>query len=360
MQSFDIVDCEIGTKADLNSGCQIVLGFKNGPLDIMRVLGETEALRIMDRFKTERPGFPLMNNKFSDYQHFSRYILTDDVDGVKIITIRRPQVMNALNDEINDEILEILKAHTDDDSVKGFVLTGYGKRAFSAGADIGKFPEMLGDSQASIEYARTCAKLQCYIDQMHKPVIAALNGMALGGGLEVAIRCHSIVAIKDVNIQLPEITLGILPGIGGCVVPYRRWPGGASLFHQMITLGKPINSQMAKKVGMVTELADNFPELIDKAIAQVSKHQSTTPVISESPVAIPDFEDCDNPVNGNLALSKTAINVIKKTIMAGAKADSLSEALEIGYQGFGSIACKPAAKEGIGAFLTRKKPVFTD
>jgi len=359
-QSFDIIDRGIGTEADLNSGCEVVLGFKNGPLDIMRSLGEAEVDRIMKKFATERPGFPGMNKSFTDYQNFSRYILADDVDGVKIITVRRPQAMNALNDEINNEILAVLKAHINDDSVEGFIITGYGKRAFSAGADIGKFPKMLGDSEASIQYAKDCAGLQCYIDNMTKPVVAALNGMALGGGLEVAIRCHSIVALKDVNIQLPEITLGILPGIGGCVVPYRRWPEGASLFHEMITLGKPINSQMAKEIGMVAEVAKTFPELIEIAVAEVRKHPAMTPSICETSMELPGFSEIENPVNGKLPLSKTAIEVIKNTITAGANADSLAEALEVGYKGFGTIACTKAAREGISAFLERRKPQFTD
>ena len=68
-----------------------------------------------------------------------------------------------------------------------------------------------------------------FMDQMDKPVVAAINGLALGGGLEVALRCHSMVATKNAGFQFPEITLGILPGIGGCIVPYRKWPKGAEL-----------------------------------------------------------------------------------------------------------------------------------
>lgn len=359
-QSFDIIDRKIGTTADLNSGCQVVLGFKEGPLDIMRALGEQEVTRIMTKFENERPGFPKMLKSFDEYQNFGRYILTDTIDDVKIITIRRPQAMNALNDEINDEILTILEQYANDDSVKGFVITGYGKKAFSAGADIGKFPDLLGDSSASIQFSKDCAKLQCYIDNMTKPVIAALNGMALGGGLEVAIRCHSIVAIKDVNIQLPEISLGILPGIGGCVVPYRRWPEGAELFHQMITLGKPINSQMAKDIGMVAEVADSFPELIEIAIAEVGNYQGSTPSVVDGPVNLPAFLNLEQPMSGKQILSKEAVNVTVNTIKEGAAANNLSDALEIGYKGFGAIACTAAAKEGISAFLEKRKPVFKD
>jgi enoyl-CoA hydratase/3-hydroxyacyl-CoA dehydrogenase len=145
-QSFDIIDRGIGTKADLNFGCQVALGFRKGPLDLMRDLGEDEVKRIMDRFQSERPGFPMPQQSFSAYQDFKRFILVDDIDGVKVITIRRPQAMNALNDELADEILSVFKEFENDHSVKGFIITGYGTAAFSAGADIGKFPEMLGDA----------------------------------------------------------------------------------------------------------------------------------------------------------------------------------------------------------------------
>jgi enoyl-CoA hydratase/3-hydroxyacyl-CoA dehydrogenase len=108
-QSFDIIDRGIGTKADLNFGCQVALGFRKGPLDLMRDLGEDEVKRIMDRFQSERPGFPMPQQSFSAYQDFKRFILVDDIDGVKVITIRRPQAMNALNDELADEILSVFK-----------------------------------------------------------------------------------------------------------------------------------------------------------------------------------------------------------------------------------------------------------
>ncbi|MBW1865774.1 MAG: enoyl-CoA hydratase/isomerase family protein [Deltaproteobacteria bacterium] len=168
-QSFDIIDRGIGTMADLNFGCQIALGFKEGPLDIMKRLGKTEVDRIMQRFQEDRPGFPAATRSFETYQSFHRYILTDNIDGVKIITIRRPQAMNALNDDVTDEICQVLETSEKDPAVKGFVLTGFGNNAFSAGADIGKFPTMLGDKNASIQYARDCAKVQRHMDQMAWP-----------------------------------------------------------------------------------------------------------------------------------------------------------------------------------------------
>ena len=191
----------------------------------MDTLGESEVDRIMARFESERSGFPQAQQSLDYYQAFNRHILVDDKDGVKVITLRRPQAMNALNDEVADEILDVLKAHADDPAVTGFIITGYGSSAFSAGADIGKFPEMLGDRMASTQYAKDCAKVQVFMDTIEKPVVAAVNGLALGGGLEIAIRCHQIVAVRTARFPLPEITLGILPGIGGCIVPYQNGPG---------------------------------------------------------------------------------------------------------------------------------------
>ncbi|MCG6882029.1 MAG: 3-hydroxyacyl-CoA dehydrogenase/enoyl-CoA hydratase family protein, partial [Deltaproteobacteria bacterium] len=213
-QCYDIIDRGIGTPEDLNFGCQVGLGFRKGTLDIMRDLGKAEVERINKAYIQARPGFPQPQLPLADYQDFKRHILVDDREGVKIITIRRPQAMNALSDEILKEIVFVLEEHAADPAVKGFVLTGYGTRAFSAGADIGRFPETLGNSEAAAQSARNGAVLIEYIGRMEKPIVAAVNGMALGGGLELAMRCHGMVATSNAWFQFPEITLGILPGIG--------------------------------------------------------------------------------------------------------------------------------------------------
>ncbi len=357
-QSFDIIDRGIGTKEDLNFGCQIALGFRKGPLDVMQDLGEAEVSRIMKKFKEERPGFPQAKESFSFYQDFKRHVLVDEMDGVIIITIRRPQAMNALSDDITNEILAVLKDNKDNPSVKGFVITGYGNAAFSAGADIGKFPKMLGDSDASVQYAKDCAGVQLFMDQMDKPIVAAINGMALGGGLEVAIRCHSLIATKNALIQFPEITLGILPGIGGCIVPYRRWPDGAALFNEMICFGRPIKAKEAADIGMVTRIVDDYSELIKAAVEEVKNLQGKVKRISDAKVDIPEITIPDEPMAGKQPLSKEAVSIVLKTVKDGAAADSFAEALEIGYKGFGEIACTDAAKEGISAFLEKRKPEF--
>jgi enoyl-CoA hydratase/3-hydroxyacyl-CoA dehydrogenase len=358
-QTFDIIDRGIGTRQDLNFGCQVALGFRKGPLDLIRTIGEDEVKRIMEKFQMERPGFPMPKQPFEAYQDFKRYVLVDDVAGVKVITIRRPQAMNALNDELADEILSVLQEFENDPSAKGFIITGYGNSAFSAGADIGKFPEMLGDAKASAQYARDCAKVQAFMDQMAKPVVAAVNGFALGGGLELAIRCHAIVAMKTASFQFPEITLGILPGIGGCVIPYRKWPQGAKVFHEMICLGRPLKAQEAADIGMLTAIVDDYPSLMAAGIKAVNDLKGKASRIPEGKVAIPQINIPDKPRAGNQVLSKEAVLLTVKVIQAGAAAGKLADALEIGYKGFGEIACTDAAREGISAFLEKRPAKFT-
>lgn len=359
-QTFDILDRAIGTAADLNFGCQVALGFRQGPLDLMRSEGSREVGRIMRKFVKERPGFPQARKSTQSYQGFRRFILVDERDGIRIITIRRPQAMNALNDEVMAEILAVLKEYGDDPTVKGFILTGYGNAAFSAGADIGRFPQMLGDAEGAAQYARACARAQVYMDQMNKPVVAAVNGYALGGGLEIAIRCHRIVAVRHAVLQFPEITLGILPGLGGCVVPYRRWPRAAAMFHDMICFGRPLKAEEAAELGVVAGLADDYSELIARAVIEVQDLEGHISPIREGGIDLPEIRIPEEPRAGGQHLSRRAVAITARTIQRAAAQTSLSEALEVGYRGFGEIACTEAAKEGIAAFLEKRKPVFTE
>jgi len=357
-QSFDIINRGIGTLEDLNLGCQIALGFRKGPFDIMRDLGEGETRRVIERFQKDRPGMPGPTGEMSSYQDFKRHILVDQMDGVKIITIRRPQFMNALNDEVNGEILEVLRDGQDDTGVKGFVITGYGERAFCAGAEVGKFPQLLGDAEASIQYSRDCSRLLRFIDGTGKPVVAAVNGMALGGGAELAMRCHRILASRNAYFQFPEVTLGILPGIGGMVVPYRRWPASAAVFHDMIRFGTRLSAEKASEIGVTTRLVDNYPDLIASAVQEVKGLLGKVEHIPDGPVEIADMESVERPMAGKLPLSREVVEIISRAIDEAASAPTFEQGLEVGYRAFGQVACTEAAKEGISAFLEKRSPEF--
>jgi len=355
-QSLDILERGIGEAADLDLGCRLALGFRRGPLELMRALGEAEASRVLQRFAAERPGMPLPRRALGEYQRFARDVLVDRVDGVVVITLRRPEALNALHDALNDEILQVIRDHEGDPGVQGFVLVGYGTRAFCAGADIGRFPAMLGDAAASAQYARDCSRLLRHLDAMQKPVVAALNGAALGGGLELALRCHAVVALPGAELGFPEITLGIAPGIGALVVPYRRWPQAASLFHRMLRRAERLDAATAHRAGIVAELADDYAALVAKAVARVHALAGARRAALDAPVAIEPF---DAAADGATGYSREVTAIIEEAVRAAAQAPTFAAALEIGYRAFGRSACTAAAREGMTAFGERRAPDFS-
>jgi enoyl-CoA hydratase/3-hydroxyacyl-CoA dehydrogenase len=242
--------------------------------------------------------------------------------------------------------------------VAGFVIVGYGTKAFCAGADIGRFPSLLGDAPAAAQYARDCSRLLVHLDRARKPVVAALNGMALGGGFELAMRCHALVADRSAWMQLPEVTLGIIPGIGAMVVPYRRWPAAAPVFHRMLTRGDRLKAAQAHELGIVDELALGYDDLIARAVARVHALAGRVPTISEGPVAVLPFEASDGRAADGRVLSGAVIGLIERAVRDAATAPTLQAALEVGYQAFGAVACTAAAREGITAFGERRTPDF--
>jgi enoyl-CoA hydratase/3-hydroxyacyl-CoA dehydrogenase len=358
-QSGDILDRNIGEAADLELGCRLALGFKSGPLELMGKLGAPEVARIGKRLVQERPGLPLPKRALADYQNFHRSVLVDDVRGVKIITIRRPEALNALHDELTDEILGVIRQLENDAAVRGFVITGYGPRAFSAGADIGRFPKMLGDAQAAAQYARDCSRLLLHIDRMSKPVVAALNGMALGGGLELALRCHGIVALGDAWLQLPEITLGIVPGIGAMVVPYRRWPKAAATFHAMMRRAERVSAKKAHELDIVDGLSDDYAAMIESAVERVQALSGHLRSPADGAIVITLPAPAEAVAANGQKLSVEVTRILERAIVEAAAAPTFSAALEIGYRAFGASACTAAAREGIASFLERRPADFT-
>lgn len=357
-QAVDIADRGIGTAADLELGCRMALAFRRGPFDLMRDLGESEVRRVLERFAKERPGMPMPRKALGHYQRFERFVLVDDVDRVKVITIRRPEAMNALHDSLNDEILAVIERFENDAKVDGFVITGYGPRAFCAGADIGRFPQMLGDAKAAAQYARDCSRLLVHLDGMRKPVVAALNGMALGGGFELAMRCHAILAQRDAWLQLPEVTLGIVPGIGAMVVPYRRWPNAAGIFHGMLRRSERLSAVRAHEAGIIVELANDYAALVQQAVKRVRGMVGEPRAAMDGVIALSPPPPVDGKAENGQVLSREVIGIIDQAVREAAAAPTLAAGLEVGYLAFGRVACAAAAREGIAAFEERRKPNF--
>jgi enoyl-CoA hydratase/3-hydroxyacyl-CoA dehydrogenase len=253
----------------------------------------------------------------------------------------------------------VIRQCESDAAVRGFVITGYGPRAFSAGADIGRFPKVLGDGEAAAQYARDCSRLLLHIDRMTKPVVAALNGMALGGGLELALRCHGIVALRDVWLQLPEITLGIVPGLGAMVVPYRRWSLAAATFHAMMRRAERVSAKTAHALGIVDRLSDDYAAMIEAAVERVHALTGQVQAPRDGAVAIEPPTPAEAVAFNGQKLSVEVTRILERAIVDAAAAPTFNAALEIGYRAFGESACTAAAREGINSFLERRPADFT-
>jgi enoyl-CoA hydratase/3-hydroxyacyl-CoA dehydrogenase len=357
-QSLDILARSIGAPEDLDLGARLAFGFQRGPLQHLRSMPHAELTRIGERLARERPGLPFPLHAAQIAERTPRFVIVDDVAGVKVLTIRRPEALNALHDELNDELLTIIRQHAEDAAVRGFVITGYGARAFSAGADVGRFPAVLGDAGAAIQYARDCSRVLEYLDGLRKPVVAALNGIALGGGLELAMRCQALVAVRSAYLQFPEITLGLLPGIGGLVVPFRRWPTAASTFHGMIRDAERLTAAEAHDNGILDAVVDDIEDLLPAALALIDELTKSPRRTPGAPVQIPAAAAASGVVRGK-PVSREVIAIIDRAVQDAARASSLRAALEIGYRAFGDCACTPAAREGVIAFGERRSPDFS-
>jgi enoyl-CoA hydratase/carnithine racemase len=146
--------------------------------------------------------------------------------------------------------------------------------------------------------------------------------------------------------------------MGGAVIPYRKWPHASATFNAMIGEAKRLTIKEAQEIGIVAKVTNGYIEMIDAAIAEVNRLVGQVPRISDSPVQITEFMVPENPFAGKMSLSREALSIVAKVINQAAAADSLEAALEINYQGSGDISCIDASKEGVYAFLEKRKPDF--
>jgi enoyl-CoA hydratase len=200
-------------------------------------------------------------------------VRTENRDGVLIVTIDRPKVLNALNAQTVGEIESVFNAARDDDSVKAIVLTGGGEKAFVAGADIAELAQMNPISGKAT--ASRGQEVFLTIERFPKAVIAAINGFALGGGCELALACHIRIASEKAQLGLPEVTLGIIPGYGGTQRLARLVGKGKAL--EIICTGDRVTAADAEKIGLVNKVVP-AEELMSAAEAMARKIASRGPV----------------------------------------------------------------------------------
>lgn len=252
-------------------------------------------------------------------------LLTHIEDGIALVTINRPKKLNALNRQTLQEINAVFTHLKEDDSVKVILLTGSGEKAFVAGADIAEFADYSVEEGKKLA-ADGQALVFDYIADFPKPVIALINGFALGGGLELAMAAHFRIASDNAKMGLPEVSLGVIPGYGGT----QRLPQlvGKGIAMEMIMTAGMISAEKAANYGLVNEVVSQ-EELLDKGKAVAQK------IMRNSMVAI-----------------SAAIKAVNENFVDGV--NGFASEIEAFGQAFGT----DDFKEGTQAFLQKRKANF--
>lgn len=252
-------------------------------------------------------------------------ILFEVKDRVGVLTFNRPKALNALNPKTLDELDDVIERVRRDESIRVLVLTGAGEKAFVAGADISEFPKM-NPLQARV-FAEKGQEIFFKLEQLPIPVIACVNGFALGGGCELAMSCDFIYASDKARFGQPEINLGIIPGFGGTQRLSRLI--GRAKAKELCMSAEMIDAQQAKELGLVAKV---FPA--DQLIEETMK---TAGAISTKAPA--------------------ALRAIKHVIDRGSDVD-LKSGCMLEAEAFGTSFAGQDAKEGVSAFLEKRKPDF--
>jgi len=250
-------------------------------------------------------------------------ILVEVRGSVRLITVNRPQALNAINAGVMSELNHFFTEHYGDISIRGVIITGSGEKAFVAGADIKAFGPLSSEEGAAL--AKFGHDTYAKIEGFHCPVIAAVNGFALGGGCELAMACHMRIAGAHAKFGQPEVNLGLIPGYGGTqrLVQYI----GKNKAMELLLTADMIGADEAMRLGLVSHVVEAGQE-IEKAMEILAK------VETKGPLAVQKIIECVNAYFANDA------------------------AFEKEYLEFGFAIGTQDSKEGAQAFIEKRKPNF--
>ena len=256
---------------------------------------------------------------------YDNLLIERHADGYAVITLNRPEALNALNSALFADLAAFLDAVEHDDTVRCLILTGSGDKAFAAGADI---KEMADQSYAQMYTNNYFALGHDRITRFRKPIIAAVNGFALGGGCELAMLCDFIIASEKAKFGQPEINLGVAPGIGGSQ-RLTRLVGKAKAMDMVLT-ARMMDAAEAERSGLASRV---FPHetLLDETRKIAAK------IASQSPLAV--------------MANKEMVNAALET--------TLTQGVQFERRLFHSLFAFADQKEGMAAFVEKRKPVFT-
>ncbi len=253
-------------------------------------------------------------------------LLVADDGAVRTLTIHRPERLNALDSATIRALHMAFEAAAADPAVRVVVLTGSGPKAFVAGADIAEMSAL--SAVEARDFSLRGQRMMRFVEKMPKPVIAMVNGFALGGGLELAMSCHLRIAADTAKVGQPEINLGLIPGFGGSQRLLRLAGRAATL--ELCLVGAPIGAERALQLGIVNRV-------VPAAELQAETTGLAAQLASSAPLALRGLLDCVN-VGGECGIE---------------------EGLEYESAQFGLVFSSDDKREGTSAFLEKRKPVFT-
>jgi enoyl-CoA hydratase/3-hydroxyacyl-CoA dehydrogenase len=280
-----LVDEGVGTIEDTDIGARVGLRWRFGPFELMNRFGLPRAKRLVEdvaaRWKVPVPGV-FARQASAGKPFVFTLVRRTDADGIATLTIDRPDALNAINDAVMAQLGAAFRAAAADPGVNGIVLAGSGK-AFVAGADIRFFVKNIeGKTIRNIyEFTRAGQDLLLEIQRCRKPVVARVHGLALGGGVEMALACHYIVATPKATFAFPETGIGIYPGLGGTQRTTARV--GRGLAKWMVLSGDTVTAEQALAIGLVDRVVPY--EQLDAAVRECV---AQGPVLERTPHAVPE------------------------------------------------------------------------
>jgi enoyl-CoA hydratase/3-hydroxyacyl-CoA dehydrogenase len=310
-----LVDEGVGTIEDTDIGARVGLRWRRGPFEMMNQIGIARARDLVAtyaaRWKVSLPRLVAEHAGAGSPFRFS-LVRSDTADGIATITINRPDALNALNEDVVDQLEKAFDTAASDSGVTGIVIAGAGK-AFVAGADIRFFVRNIeaGNLDRIAAFTERGQALLRRIETCATPVVARVHGLALGGGVELALACHAIVATPKATFAFPETGIGIYPGLGGTQRTPRRV--GTGLAKWLILTGHTIDAAEAHAIGLIDEVVpyDRLDAAIAEAVAAGASRDPRSTTLSAGYRLLADFFDgikSDELTAGGAVVSSAAFS----------------------------------------------------